>query len=175
MLQHWSCLIYRYPDLLLLLGHKCEIRIYQWARARVAHPAGRVPLFPFSVFFHGHFKLKRQTLFGWTQPRSVLRMKTPPGMRRRPPGLRPGKTSHALTWCLFPECPGSGENRRRHPALRSSSHGIQPKMTRTNASNSSATLLFRTCPGRPSIAANTACRRAWSFWTCTTTGNRCGY
>ena len=28
-------------------------------------------------------------------------------------------------------------------------------MTRTKASNSSATILFRSCPGRPSIAANT--------------------
>ena len=36
-------------------------------------------------------------------------------------------------------------------------------------------LIFRTCPGRPSIAANTFRRRAWSFWTPTTTGDRCGY
>ena len=27
MLQHWSCLFYRDPDLLLLLGHKCEVQL----------------------------------------------------------------------------------------------------------------------------------------------------
>ena len=34
-------------NLLLLLGHDREVRIYQWARARIGCPADEDPFFPF--------------------------------------------------------------------------------------------------------------------------------
>ena len=35
------------PDLLLHLGHDCEVRIYQWPQAQIGYPAGEVPFIPF--------------------------------------------------------------------------------------------------------------------------------
>ena len=67
-------MFYRDPDLRLFLGHMCDIRIYQWTRARVAYKAGRVLLFPLAVLFDGHFKL-RDKIFsdGPRQTRVVAR------------------------------------------------------------------------------------------------------
>ena len=129
MLQHWNCLVYRDPDLRLLFGHQCEVRIYQWTRARGTYPAGRVLLFPFSVLCHCYFKHKRRTLFGLTQPRIALRIRTPPDTCRTPHGLRLDKASHAPTWCHLPECQGIRESRSRHPAWVSSNHGKPAERT----------------------------------------------
>ena len=38
------------PDLLLRLGYDCEVRICQWARARIGYPADEVPFFPCPCF-----------------------------------------------------------------------------------------------------------------------------
>ena len=67
-------------------------------------------------------------------------MRTPPETRRRPPGLRLGKTSHPPTWCLFPECQGGRKRRVHHRGVAVVQRRDSAEMTKTNASNSSATL-----------------------------------
>ena len=45
------------PDLLLRLGHDCEVRICQWAQARIGYPVDEVPFFPFPCSFIAYFNL----------------------------------------------------------------------------------------------------------------------
>ena len=50
------------PDLLLRLGHDCEVRICRWAQARIGCPAVEVPFFPFPCYFIACFNLEANPL-----------------------------------------------------------------------------------------------------------------